>query len=186
MREKPRRLASAIKISRIGIRAVFSSRNGRSAADSARRAPRPSTRMTHCEAITSVVSVSAKLSWLCPHRSGAKDRADRSLRSGDGMTASGGLQAPRLLGGRHGSRLGGEQPAAASCWGRGVAPDDPLERGPDCFAPSHPEKAAIHPRRRRLKSRKISRAALCPGAPVTPPPGWLPAPHKYSPGIGPR
>jgi hypothetical protein len=29
--------------------------------------------------------------------------------------------------------------------------------------------------RLRLKSRKISRAALWPGAPVTPPPGWPPA-----------
>jgi hypothetical protein len=32
--------------------------------------------------------------------------------------------------------------------------------------------------RRRLKSLKISRAALWPGAPVTPPPGWPPEPHK--------
>ena len=32
--------------------------------------------------------------------------------------------------------------------------------------------------RLRLKSRKISRAALWPGAPVTPPPGWPPEPHK--------
>ena len=30
---------------------------------------------------------------------------------------------------------------------------------------------------RRLKSRRISRAALWPGAPVTPPPGWVPEPH---------
>jgi len=40
--------------------------------------------------------------------------------------------------------------------------------------------------RLRLKSRKISRAALWPGAPVTPPPGWPPEPHKYRPAIGPR
>ena len=32
----------------------------------------------------------------------------------------------------------------------------------------------------------ISRAALCPGAPVRSPPGWLPAPHRYSPGMGVR
>ena len=32
--------------------------------------------------------------------------------------------------------------------------------------------------RLRLKSRRISRAALWPGAPVTPPPGWPPEPHK--------
>lgn len=31
--------------------------------------------------------------------------------------------------------------------------------------------------RPRLKSARISRAALCPGAPVTPPPGWVPALH---------
>ena len=49
---------------------------------------------------------------------------------------------------------------------------------------------AIHPRRnhRPIKDRsaKISAAQLCPGAPVTPPPGWVPAPHIYSPFIGPR
>ena len=30
---------------------------------------------------------------------------------------------------------------------------------------------------RRLKSARISPAALCPGAPATPPPGWVPEPH---------
>ncbi len=30
---------------------------------------------------------------------------------------------------------------------------------------------------RRPASLRISRAALWPGAPVTPPPGWVPAPH---------
>ena len=30
-------------------------------------------------------------------------------------------------------------------------------------------------------SRNISRAALCPGTPVTPPPGCAPEPHRYSP-----
>ncbi len=40
--------------------------------------------------------------------------------------------------------------------------------------------------RRRLASRRISRAALWPGMPVTPPPGCVPEPHRYSPGIGPR
>src|SRR5690606_1701958 len=29
-------------------------------------------------------------------------------------------------------------------------------------------------------------AALWPGAPVTPPPGWVPEPHRYRPGIAPR
>ena len=33
----------------------------------------------------------------------------------------------------------------------------------------------------RQRSRSISRAALRPGSPVTPPPGWAPAPHRYSP-----
>ena len=28
-----------------------------------------------------------------------------------------------------------------------------------------------------LKSFRISRAALAPGAPITPPPGWVPEPH---------
>ena len=42
-------------------------------------------------------------------------------------------------------------------------------------------KISLHPlhrgHRRRRKSFSISRAALCPGAPVTPPPGWVEAPH---------
>ncbi|MEA3150399.1 MAG: hypothetical protein QOD56_1338, partial [Gammaproteobacteria bacterium] len=40
--------------------------------------------------------------------------------------------------------------------------------------------------RPRLKSAMISRAALWPGAPVTPPPGWVPEPHMYKPFSGPR
>lgn len=36
------------------------------------------------------------------------------------------------------------------------------------------------------RSRTISRAALCPGAPVTPPPGCAPEPQWYSPLSGPR
>jgi hypothetical protein len=40
--------------------------------------------------------------------------------------------------------------------------------------------------RGQRKSLAITRAALCPGAPVTPPPGWVPAPHRYSPGSAPR
>ena len=36
------------------------------------------------------------------------------------------------------------------------------------------------------RSRKISCAQLCPGAPVTPPPGCVPDPHMYSPRTGPR
>jgi len=39
---------------------------------------------------------------------------------------------------------------------------------------------------RARKSRIISRAALWPGAPLTPPPGWVEAPHMYKPGIGER
>src|SRR5579871_1352826 len=33
---------------------------------------------------------------------------------------------------------------------------------------------------------RISRAALRPAVPMTPPPGWQPAPHRYSPGSGVR
>ena len=36
------------------------------------------------------------------------------------------------------------------------------------------------------RSYRISRAALCPGAPVTPPPGCVPDPHIYNPAIGER
>jgi hypothetical protein len=84
--------------------------------------------------------VSANLSWTCPHRSGAKDRADRPLRGGEGMTASGELQAPRLLGGSHGSRLGGERHVAPSCWSRPVAPDDGFQEGIGRIAPSPPQR----------------------------------------------
>ena len=35
-------------------------------------------------------------------------------------------------------------------------------------------------------SRRISVAAFLPQAPITPPPGWLAAPHRYSPGTGVR
>ena len=41
-------------------------------------------------------------------------------------------------------------------------------------------------RRPRRKSAMISRAALWPGAPVTPPPGCVPEPHMYRPFKGPR
>src|SRR5882724_3662850 len=41
-------------------------------------------------------------------------------------------------------------------------------------------------KRPRRKSAMISRAALWPGAPVTPPPGCVPDPHMYSPFRGPR
>ena len=46
-------------------------------------------------------------------------------------------------------------------------------RRPPARSPSAPHRR----NRRRRKSLKISRAALCPGAPVTPPPGWVDAPH---------
>ena len=47
-----------------------------------------------------------------------------------------------------------------------------LARGSSC------KRYRARAMRLRLKSRKISRAALWPGAPVTPPPGWPPEPHK--------
>jgi hypothetical protein len=40
--------------------------------------------------------------------------------------------------------------------------------------------------KRRPKSRSTSRAQLCPGAPVTPPPGCAPEPHRYRPLTGVR
>ena len=36
------------------------------------------------------------------------------------------------------------------------------------------------------RSFRISRAALCPGAPMTPPPGCAPEPHRYRPLTGVR
>ncbi len=39
-------------------------------------------------------------------------------------------------------------------------------------------------RTHQVFSRRISRAALRPAAPLTPPPGCAPAPHKYRPSIG--
>ena len=44
------------------------------------------------------------------------------------------------------------------------------------FASSSPAYAL--PDQRRRKSLSISRAALCPGAPVTPPPGCAPEPQR--------
>src|SRR5207302_448197 len=38
----------------------------------------------------------------------------------------------------------------------------------------------------RRTARRISRAALWPGAPVTPPPGWAPEPNRYNPRTGER
>ena len=35
-----------------------------------------------------------------------------------------------------------------------------------------------------VRTFKIWRAAFCPGPPVTPPPGWVPDPHRNRPGIG--
>ena len=48
---------------------------------------------------------------------------------------------------------------------------------------SHRERfyRAVRPRRR---SAFTTRAALWPGAPMTPPPGCVPEPHRYSPLIG--
>ena len=37
-----------------------------------------------------------------------------------------------------------------------------------------------------FKSLRTSRAAFAPGPPVTPPPGWAPAPQRYSPATGAR
>src|SRR5258706_11623444 len=53
----------------------------------------------------------------------------------------------------------------------------------------HREQAAFVDFLRRdqfHKSLRISRAALYPGAPMTPPPGCAPDPHRYRPGTGVR
>src|SRR5581483_6348729 len=44
--------------------------------------------------------------------------------------------------------------------------------------------AAASLKRFFFQSRRTCFAALCPGAPVTPPPGCAPAPHRYRPLIG--
>ena len=48
--------------------------------------------------------------------------------------------------------------------------------------PSRPAHACSAMRR----SRSIARAAFAPGAPMTPPPGWVLEPHRYSPRSGAR
>ncbi len=58
------------------------------------------------------------------------------------------------------------------------ATPSPLREEGDARRPLAGSPSAPHRRsRRRRKSLKISRAALCPGAPLTPPPGWVEAPH---------
>jgi hypothetical protein len=44
----------------------------------------------------------------------------------------------------------------------------------------------VHTDARRLRRPRISRAALRPGVPITPPPGWAAAPHRYRPRSGVR
>ena len=66
-----------------------------------------------------------------------------------------------------------------------AAPFRPAHNPPDIRSPNATAKrppAGGYRNRRRI----ISRAALKPGAPVTPPPGWVEAPHMYKPGIGER
>ena len=52
-----------------------------------------------------------------------------------------------------------------------VAVVDPLDEA------QHRKSQALARGARGFTSRRISRAALCPGAPVTPPPGCVPEPH---------
>ena len=54
----------------------------------------------------------------------------------------------------------------------------PRRRSARCRARSPPAAATPQPPRPRRASRRISRAALCPGTPVTPPPGCAPEPHR--------
>lgn len=44
--------------------------------------------------------------------------------------------------------------------------------------PSHASHGEDNQRRHFLLSARIALAALWPGAPVTPPPGWAPEPHR--------
>jgi uncharacterized membrane protein YeaQ/YmgE (transglycosylase-associated protein family) len=45
-------------------------------------------------------------------------------------------------------------------------------------------RTAVLPEFGDYRPRRISSAALRPAAPMTPPPGWLAAPHRYSPRMG--
>jgi hypothetical protein len=53
-------------------------------------------------------------------------------------------------------------------------------------ADEQPGKKRPHPGKRLPRSRSTSRAQLWPGAPVTPPPGCAPDPHRYRPRSGVR
>ena len=74
-------------------------------------------------------------------------------------------------------RLCGRSSILCARMGRRGKRDRRRRRSLQCYARRH---------RLARKSRIISRAALKPGAPVTPPPGWVEAPHMYKPGTGER
>lgn len=108
------------------------------------------------------------------------------------------LSTPQVAGGgflsRRSTRIGpcrcaiapGSSTAMALNAGRSAAPTTsnpltwPLETR---CRDQRMRETALEPQR---KSAAITREALCPGAPVTPPPGWVPAPHRYRPGKAPR
>ena len=71
-------------------------------------------------------------------------------------------------------------PKQLKCLGRAQKRTPPASARTD--GPHDPPR----PHARARKSRIISWAALWPGAPLTPPPGWVEAPHMYKPGIGER
>ena len=76
------------------------------------------------------------------------------------------------------------EPTARAAPARDGAATTAIELPGECVTLPHAtEHGDRHPARR---SRRISRAALYPHAPITPPPGWVAAPHMYSPRTGVR
>ena len=71
--------------------------------------------------------------------------------------------------------------------GRGTAP--PLVRGASTVQVLNPlgaDDRLLHTEARSRRRPRISRAALRPGVPITPPPGCVAAPHRYRPPSGVR
>jgi 2-keto-4-pentenoate hydratase len=59
-----------------------------------------------------------------------------------------------------------------------IEPGDRFRRARACRGTVRMSPAPSRHRRLSLRSRAISRAALWPGTPVTPPPGWAPEPQR--------
>jgi len=67
---------------------------------------------------------------------------------------------------------------------RSRSPSPMLRTGEENYRDTGKMLAMVSALERRGMSFTISRAALWPGMPLTPPPGCVPAPHMYSPGTG--